>query len=158
MPGSEMLEFTELGINLHQPLTPMDRNHSPLTNYQNLKTSEMVYVFRQSVEPGLLEQMERVQPLFPPFLCVQHSYGNLSTTGSPEFQLTGWGVLLLGCFFFCLGGSMCGVWCFCQFVFKGRTDVLWVCLHLPLLFSDTFVMVTGQMSRCSSGAPFPIFP
>lgn len=66
MPGSEMLEFTELGINLYQPLTPMDRNHSLLTNYQNLKTSEIVYVFRKSVERGLLEQLERVQPLFPP--------------------------------------------------------------------------------------------
>lgn len=65
----------------------MDRNHSPLTNYQNLKTSEMVYVFRQSVEPGLLEQMERVQPLFPPSFVSSTATATSQPQGAQSFSL-----------------------------------------------------------------------
>lgn len=108
MPGSEMLEFTELGINLHQPLTPMDRNHSPLTNYQNLKTSEMVYVFRQSVEPGLLEQLERVQPLFPPSFVSSTATATSQPQGAQSFSLQA-GVFWCWVFFFFVQGGVCVV-------------------------------------------------
>lgn len=35
---------TETGINLQQLLTPMNRNYNLLTNYHNLKTSEIIQV------------------------------------------------------------------------------------------------------------------
>lgn len=84
MPGSEMLEFTELGINVHQPLAPTDRKQSRLTNQQNLKTSEMVYVFRQSVGARTAGEAGKGPALIFSFVS---TYSNLSTTGEPSFSL-----------------------------------------------------------------------
>lgn len=64
MPDSEILEFTELGINLHQPLIPMDRKHTPLTNC--LKLQQWLMCSGSLGEPGLLEQQGKVQPSLPP--------------------------------------------------------------------------------------------
>lgn len=158
MPDSEILEFTELGINLHQPLIPMDRKHTPLTNC--LKLQQWLMCSGSLGEPGLLEQQGKVQPSLPPsFVPAQpqqppkHREPRVSACRPGTFA-AGFFWVFCCC---CSGGGVCclGV---CQFIFKETTDILWVCLHLPLLLNETFVKVTGQMNRWSSGAPFPTLP
>lgn len=103
-------------------------------------------------EPGVLEQLERV---ISPFLCVQHS----SEASQPQgAHISGSQARVFCCWVgvFCIGVGVCclGALSVC---FK-QTDVLWVCLHLPLSANCPFVMVTGQMSRWTSSAPSPILP
>lgn len=120
---------TEIGINLQQLLIPSNRNHSLLTNWHNLKASEIIYVFRQSVGARTARAAGNVLPLtetlIPLMLCGQHSYSNLSTTDNLQFQFIGWVFCLIrGLFFVCLW------WCFFKEMNKGSLGLFAPSSHM----------------------------
>lgn len=125
---------------------------------QLLKPQQWLMCSGRLGQPGLLEQQGKVQPSHPfpvpsSAPAAPQPQGARVTAGRPGSFADGFLFFFCWC---CSGGGVCClgfVICFWE-----TTDILWVCLPLPLSLNDPFVKVTGQMNRWSSGAPFPTLP